>query len=113
MVKKNKSDMESDLKIKILLQAMKRYREIYQDLIKNGYIPIFAGQQATTVIITEYVMEHKDVLSSEDFAYIFFTLGSMKKSLEHNIKPSYTFDPIEFDISVSKYNTNFSGIKLK
>ena len=98
-----------DLKVEIITKAMQRYREVYKDLVDNAYLPIFAGQEAMTVVVNEFVDEYEDKLSAKDIAFVFFSLGGMSKMLEHPSKIQYDIDG--FNKAIQEYDEKFGNFK--
>lgn len=70
-----------NLRAELTMIYLSRFREVCNDLIDNGYIGMFAKQEALNIITKEYLKENPDV-EPEMTCQVFFTIGSFS----HNIR---------------------------
>ena len=107
MEKKNKIDIEANenLKAKLILKYLKRFHEVCNDLINNGYLPVLAKQKAIEVISIEY-LKHNPYIESEITCQAFYSIGDLSQALEFKSKKTTKIDTnkvITTDFNKLKY----------
>ena len=69
------------LRTKLIMEYASRFREVCNDLVDNGYLPVIAKEDALDVITKEYLENNPDV-EYEITCQVFFAIGDLSNIME-------------------------------